>query len=147
MRYTLKLKINQPILDIVVLLVRLSLILTAIFLLANWTWVILLPYSEPIPPTISSSRNEQLNTIKYSHWFSADQNDAQPVNLNFKLIGVFLTDDKTTGFAVIKTPDNKQFPVLIHQEIYPGLVLQNLGSDFIEVGQPGHVKKITIESK
>lgn len=118
-------------------------------LLARWAWLFFAPVSLELPPKLEQTTSTQLTTVLAAHWFTPTTGQvvmaAAPVN--FKLVGIYASTTSKLGFAVFKLADGKQRAVLLHQEITPGVVLQEIKPNSVEVGQPGSTQKLLLEKK
>lgn len=118
-------------------------------LLAHWMWVFFAPASLEPPPKLEQTTSTQLTTVLAAHWFTPATGQlvisASPVN--FKLVGIYASANRKSGFAVFKLADGKQRAVLLNQEIISGIVLQDIKPNAVEVGQQGNTQKLMLETK
>jgi len=98
-------------------------------------------------PTIQLGKNDLTESILVSHWFGNKGSSTTFTEVNFKLVGTFSPTASKGGFAIIKMPDGKQRVVLLKEEILPGMKLESLGADYIEVLQDGNLTKILLENR
>lgn len=117
-------------------------------LLAHWMWVFFAPATLELPQKLEQTTSTQLTTVLAAHWFTPTNGQlvtATPIN--FKLVGIYASANSEPGFAVFKLADGKQRAVLLHQEITPGIVLQDIKPNAVEVGQQGSTQKLILETK
>ena len=129
------------------IVMRVLLVCWGLMLLASWTWKVILPRSPSAMPPIEVSKNDLVERILESHWFGNDGSPTTFTELNFKLVGTFSPTASKGGFAIIKMPNGKQRLVLLKEEIVPGMKLETLGADYIEVRQSGSLTKILLENR
>ena len=118
-------------------------------LLAHWAWLFFAPITLELPAKLEQASSTQLTTVLAAHWFSPANGQlakaASPVN--FKLVGIYASLTSKAGFAIFKLADGKQRPVLLHQEITPGIRLQSIQPEGVEVGQDGNTQKLLLENR
>ncbi len=129
------------------LVIRVLLVIWGLMLLASWTWKVILPTPPAAMPTIQLGKNDLTESILVSHWFGNKGSSTTFTEVNFKLVGTFSPTASKGGFAIIKMPDGKQRVVLLKEEILPGMKLESLGADYIEVLQDGNLTKILLENR
>lgn len=119
-------------------------------LLARWIWLLFAPTVPVLPLTLEQPASSQSATILAGHWFGASAGRTMaiaPTTVNFKLMGVYAPTGSQQGFAIFKLADGKQRSVLLHQEITPGIRLQSIKQDAVQVGQEGNMQTLTLESR
>ncbi len=118
-------------------------------LFARWAWLFFAPASLELPPKLEQTTSTQLTTVLTAHWFTPTTGQvvmaAAPVH--FKLVGIYASTTSKPGFAVFKLADGKQRAVLLHQEINPGIVLQDIKPNVVEVGQQGNTQNLFLENR
>jgi len=129
------------------LVMRVLLVIWGLMLLASWTWKVILPRPPAAMPTIQLGKNDLTESILVSHWFGNKGSSTTFTEVNFKLVGTFSPNASKGGFAIIKMADGKQRVVLLKEEILPGMKLESLGADYIEVLQDGNLTKILLENR
>ena len=119
-------------------------------LLARWIWLLFSPTVLVMPPALEQAVSSQSATILSAHWFTPKTGAiaiAAPSPVNFKLMGIYAATDSKLGFAIFKLADGKQKSVLLHQEISPGIHLQTIKQETVDVGQEGNTQSIALESR
>ena len=118
-------------------------------LLARWIWLLFSPTIPEFLPATEQSLSNQTASIISGHWFAASSGRGASIataSINFKLVGIYAPSDKRLGFAVFKQADGKQRAVLLHQEITPGIMLHNIMSESVQVGQEGSIQTLVLEN-
>jgi hypothetical protein len=136
--------------DITAGLLHATLFIVGGVLLARWFWLIFAPVVPVLPPASEQPTSSQSANILSAHWFGATTGQmaiAVPTTVNFKLTGVFAPAGGKQGFAIFKMADGKQRSVLLHQEITPGIRLQSITQDSVQVGQEGSTQTLALENR
>jgi len=133
--------------DLLVTIIKGLLIIWGLMLLASWSWKVLLPRPTGAIPQIEVAKTELSERILNSHWFGRNGSPISTAAINFKLVGVFSPTAGKPGFAILKMADGKQRVALLNKEILPGIKLETLGANYIEVGQTGQLTKILLENR
>jgi len=118
-----------------------------LMLLASWIWKVILPGPFAAMPQIEVAKTDLSELILASQWFGHKGSPIPTAAINFKLVGVFSPTAAKPGFAILKMADGKQRVALLNAEILPGIKLETLGANYIEVGQTGRLTKILLENR
>ncbi len=147
--YRPKILFEKKRLELFAVLMQAVLFALAGLLLAHWMWIFFAPAPLELPPKIEQTPSTQLTTLLAAQWFTPPngQQRIEPPPVDFKLVGIYASANSKPGFAVFKLADGKQRAVLLHQEIIPGVVLQDIQKNEVEVGQSGSTKKMLLEKK
>lgn len=119
-------------------------------LLARWIWLLFSPTIPVVPPALEPAVSSQSATILAARWFTPKTggiNVAIPSAVNFTLIGTYAPTNSKLGFAIFKLVDGKQRFVLLNQEISPGIRLQSIKQEEVQVGQEGSTQTLVLENR
>lgn len=135
--------------DLVAVLLQAILFAIGGLLLARWAWQFFAPTSLELPSKVEQPPSMQLSTVLSAHWFkpATGQIIIATPPVNFKLVGIYASTSSKPGFAIFQLADGKQRAVLLNQEIQPGIILQEIKPDAVEVGQQGNTQKLIFENR
>ena len=133
--------------DLLVMGIKTFLLIWGLMLLASWTWKVILPSTPAAIPQIEDAKGDITESILASHWFGNNGSTESYAPINFKLVGLLSPTATKSGFAILKMADGKQRMALLKEEIVPGIKLESLGTNYIEVGQSGNLTKIKLENR
>jgi general secretion pathway protein C len=120
------------------------------WVLAHWTWAFLLPRQQGLAPSLATPLLSKVLAEKVValHLFGGSLSDnvaeltapvAAPSNIGVK--GVYAGRDGRSGFAVLVL-DGKPLSAVVGQEFAPGISLQRVYPDFIEIQRAGQVETV-----
>jgi hypothetical protein len=114
-------------------------------LLARWSWILFAPHATTTIPA-----PERKPATEAGRLFGVAVADAAPVQgvtlPNVALVGVFATDSKRPGFAVLQM-DGKQVGVVAGGVVAPGTKLQEIHSDHVLLERGGVQQRVNLEGK
>ena len=114
-------------------------------LLAKWSWVLFAPHATatiPVPEHKAATEADRL--------FGVTVTDVSPVQgvalQNVALVGVFATNGKRPGFAVLRI-DGKQMGVVAGGVVVAGTKLQEIHPDYVLLERGGIQQLVNLEGK
>lgn len=147
--YRPKILFEKKGLEVFAVLLQTALFALGGLLLARWCWLFFAPASLELPQKLEQTTSTQLTTVLAAHWFTSVTGQvvmaAQAVN--FKLVGIYASTTNKSGFAVFKLDGGKQRAVLLHHEIIPGIFLQDIKPNAVEVGQQDNKQMLVLEKR
>ncbi len=119
------------------------------WVLAHWTWVFLSPRQTMPPPAATPAMPGKALAERTAalHLFGATGGTDSPIAgnasvatpSNIGVLGVYATRDGHNGFAVLVL-DGKPLPAVAGKEFAPGMVLQRIHPDRVEIARGGQVE-------
>lgn len=114
-------------------------------LLAKWSWILFAPHATatiPVPEHKAAAEAGKLFGMAV-----ADVSPVQGVALqNVALVGVFATNGKRPGFAVLQM-DGKQVGVVEGGVVMAGTKLQEIHPDYVLLERGGIQQRVNLEGK
>ena len=131
-----------------------GLIVLLCWLLAQWTWLVFSPKSNRAPHSEAFlSAQTAADAIIVRHLFGGgvSEEDSPPerpvTSSNLKLRGVFAAIGALPAFAILSVDGKVDQPVKAGTVIAPGLVLEAVYPDYVEVRRQGVAERLELEKK
>jgi len=134
------------------LLINVGLLVFFLWLLSRWTWSFF-PTSQSMPPRMSPTRaatGDAVAVIGKARLFGGAAEPTAPTgltSLNFKLLGVFATQEQKGTAAIINTGDPKNKAVRAGEEVAPGIVLDTVFADHVLLRRQGVTERLNLDRK
>jgi general secretion pathway protein C len=120
------------------------------WVLAKWTWVVIAPAAPVVPPATPAPIDLQaaLDDILRAKLFSGQpaSETAPPTTArrDVQLAGVFATAPQGRGWAVLQLEGKNQQVAASGSEIAPGVVLDQVFSDYVVVSRQGNRERLDL---
>lgn len=135
-----------PLLLNIVLLVLLG------WLLAQWTWLVVLPKPRSLPtPSLTFSAPLAADTIISGHLFGQAAGGGTTTSApaqtfsNLKLQGVFAAIGSLPAFAIVVVDGKPAQPVQVGREATSGVVLEEVYPDYVLLRRNGVMERLNLE--